>query len=364
MGRGGATTPQWDLVNSDCIVIQGSDMAECHPVAFRFVVEAKERGATVIHVDPRFSRTSALADLHVPIRPGSDVAFLGGLIHHVLENERYFKEYVAAYTNAAELLRDDFQDTEELDGLFSDASTWAYAGGRDETLQHPRCVFQVLRRHFARYTPEMVEEVCGIAPQLFARVAAAICGASGRDRTTAVCYAVGWTQHTTGVQIIRTAAILQLLLGNVGRPGGGIVALRGHASIQGSTDIATLYDLHPGYLKTPNALRPNQHLAEYVKDQVVASSYWAGFPSFIVSQLKAWFGDAATKEHDFGLGWLPQIDRDYSHQQLFVDMANGLVKGFFAMGQNPAVGGQNASYQRKALAKLDWLVVRDLYETE
>src|SRR5581483_235056 len=286
MGRGGATTPQWDLLNSDCIVIQGSDMAECHPVAFRFVVEAKERGATVIHVDPRFSRTSALADLHVPIRPGSDVAFLGGLIRHVLENERYFKEYVAAYTNAAELLRDDFQDTEELDGLFSDASTWAYAGGRDETLQHPRCVFQVLRRHFARYTPELVEEVCGIAPQLFARVAAAICGASGRDRTTAWCYAVGWTQHTTGVQIIRAAAILQLLLGNIGRPGGGILALRGHATIQGSTDIPTLYNLLPDYIPMPHAER-HESLSEFLRLNTPDGGFYGNLPAYLVSLLKA-----------------------------------------------------------------------------
>jgi len=364
MGRGGATTPQWDLLNSDCIVIQGSDMAECHPVAFRFVVEAKERGATVIHVDPRFSRTSALADLHVPIRPGSDVAFLGGLIRHVLENERYFKEYVAAYTNAAELLRDDFQDTEELDGLFSDASTWAYAGGRDETLQHPRCVFQVLRRHFARYTPEMVEEVCGIAPQLFARVAAAICGASGRERTTAWCYAVGWTQHTTGVQIIRAAAILQLLLGNIGRPGGGILALRGHATIQGSTDIPTLYNLLPGYLRMPDAREPHETLARYLDAEFPTTGWMANGPKYAVSLLKAWFGDAATAANDYGFGWLPRISGDHSHLPIFVRMRDGGVRGLFVMGQNPAVGGQNARLQRRALQELDWLVVRDFFETE
>jgi formate dehydrogenase major subunit len=364
MGRGGATTPQWDLVNSDCIVIQGSDMAECHPVAFRFVVEAKERGATVIHVDPRFSRTSALADLHVPIRPGSDVAFLGGLIRHVLENERYFKEYVAAYTNAAELLRDDFQDTEDLDGLFSDASTWAYAGQRDETLQHPRCVFQVLRRHFGRYTPEMVEEVCGIAPQLFARVAAALCGASGRDRTTAWCYAVGWTQHTTGVQIIRAAAILQLLLGNIGRPGGGILALRGHATIQGSTDIPTLYNLLPGYLRMPDAREPHETLARYLDAEFPATGWMANGPKYVVSLLKAWFGDAAAAANDYGFGWLPRISGDHSHLPIFVRMRDGGVRGLFVMGQNPAVGGQNARLQRRALQELDWLVVRDFFETE
>ncbi len=426
-----------DLKHSDCVFIMGSNMAECHPVAFRWVVEAKtrpENPAQVIHVDPRFTRTSALATIYSPLRAGTDIVFLGALIKNITDRlepifekdaeslttrERFHRDYLVCYTNAATLLTDDFKDTDEDGhaGLFSgfdpqrrmyDLTKWRYdngtADGRlkparirnddkgglpppkpeekgkplvdvvkdevpppaktDATLRDPKCVWQVLRRHFARYSPELVEQVCGTPRETFHRVADAVWENSGPDRTTAICYAVGWTQHTTGVQTIRSAAILQLLLGNVGRPGGGIVALRGHASIQGSTDIATLYDLHPGYLKTPNALRYNQHLAEYVKDQVVASSFWSNFPAYIVSQLKAWFGDAATRENEFGFGWLPQIDGDYSHQQMFVNMQNGLVKGFFAMGQNPAVGGQNASYQRQALAKLDWLVVRDLYETE
>src|SRR6476646_1879311 len=247
-GRGGATTAQVDLVNSDCIVIQGSNMAECHPVGFRFVMEARERGATIIHVDPRFTRTSATADIFAPIRPGTDIAFLGGLINYVLTHDKWFREYVLAYTNAATIVGEDFQDTEDLAGVFSgydvekrayDPASWAYAGEagatpeRDETLQHPRCVFQILKRHFARYTPEFVEEVCGAPQDIFLRVAEAITANSGRERTTAFCYAVGWTQHTVGVQNIRAAAILQLLLGNVGRPGGGILALRGHATIQG-----------------------------------------------------------------------------------------------------------------------------------
>jgi formate dehydrogenase major subunit len=393
LGRGGATTPQWDLVNSDCIVIQGSDMAEAHPVAFRFVVQAKERGATIVHVDPRFSRTSALADLHVPIRPGSDVAFLGGLINYAIAHERYFREYVVAYTNAATILRDDFQDTEELDGLFSgfdaerrqyDPRSWAYrsqaevhqppeepteegssAGGvrpgspRDETLQHPRCVFQVLRRHFARYTPELVEEVCGIAPQLFRRVAEALCTASGRHRTAAFCYAVGWTQHTTGVQTIRSAAILQLLLGNVGRPGGGVLALRGHATIQGSTDIPTLYNLLPGYLFMPDARRGDADLAAYL-GQYPSAGWMANAPAYVVSLLRAWYD--APAEQSFAR--LPRIADDHSHIPMFLRMRDGGVRGLFVMGQNPAVGGQNARLQRAALGQLDWLVVRDFFETE
>jgi formate dehydrogenase major subunit len=426
-----------DLKHSDCVFIMGSNMAECHPVAFRWVVEAKTRPdnpAEVIHVDPRFTRTSALATHYAPIRAGTDIVFLGALIRSVSDRlepifekaddqltprERFHRDYLVCYTNAATVLTDDFKDTDENDaaGFFSgwdaenrvyDLTKWRYDNGTptgmvkparitsddkgglpptkpvpkgtplaqvvkeevpppartDATLRDPKCVWQVLRRHYARYTPELVEKVCGCPRETFQKVAEAVWANSGPDRTTAICYAVGWTQHTVGVQMIRAAAILQLLLGNVGRPGGGLVALRGHASIQGSTDIATLYDLHPGYLKTPNALRHNQNLAEYVKDQVVASSFWSNFPAYIVSQLKAWFGDAATKENDFGFDWLPQITGDHSHQQLFVEMMQGSVKGFFAVGQNPAVGGQNASLQRKALAKLDWLVVRDLYETE
>src|SRR3954469_21357138 len=262
-------------------------MAEAHPVAFRWVMKARERGATVIHIDPRFSRTSAMADLHVPIRAGSDIAFVGALIRHVIETESYFRDYVVNYTNATTLINEKFQDTEDLGGLFSgwdpesgtyDPTTWAYEGGeiasaagqrehatqafeektgagmlvggvkRDETLQHPRCVFQILRRHFSRYTPEMVEQVCGISQEDFLWVAEQLIENSGRERTTAHVYAVGWTQHTAGAQMIRTAAILQLLMGNIGRPGGGIMAMRGHASIQGSTDVPTLYDLLPGYL--------------------------------------------------------------------------------------------------------------------
>src|SRR5215467_3710647 len=259
-------------------------MAECHPVGFRWVMKAKERGATIIHVDPRFTRTSAVADIHVPLRAGSDIAFLGGIIHYILENDRYFLDYVVNYTNAAAILSEEFRDTEEADGLFSgwnpetgeyDQETWMYAdveieaaagkrgGSRqptpiqakhsDPTLKHQRCVFQTLKRHFQRYTPEMVEATCGVPPRLFTRVAEALCKNSGPERTGAFCYAVGWTQHTTGVQCIRAAAIIQLLLGNIGRPGGGIMALRGHASIQGSTDIPTLYNLLPGYLAMPKA---------------------------------------------------------------------------------------------------------------
>jgi formate dehydrogenase major subunit len=414
-----------DMKNADSILIMGSNMAECHPVAFRWVMQARTRDGnpcTVIHADPRFTRTSAMANIYAPVRAGSDIVFLGALINYVLRHhepilrkraedrdarERFFHDYLVHYTNAPTLITEDFTDTEEGDmsGLFAgfdagrrqyDVKKWRYdtepakkpaaqpelgegkaesfaaqvgklVGPRprqDPELRHPRCVFQILRRHYQRYTPELVEQVCGTPRETFLKVAEALLANAGPDRTGAICYAVGWTQHTTGVQMIRAAAVLQLLLGNVGRPGGGILALRGHATIQGSTDIATLYNIHPGYLNTPSALRNHDTLLDYIKQETSPTSYWSNFPAFIVSQLKAWYGDAATADNQFGYDWLPKIVGDHSHMPIFVEMMKGNVRGFFAMGQNPAVGGQNASFQRKALAKLQWLVVRDLYETE
>ena len=312
-GRGGATTAQQDLANADAILIMGSSMAENHPVGFQWVIEAREKnGAKIIHVDPRFTRTSAMADTWLPLRAGSDLAFLGAMIRYTLENERYFRDYVVYYTNAPTILRSDFKDTEDLGGLFSgwdgkkyDPETWLYAQNLDEpqqdrTLQNPRCVFQVLKRHFARYTPELVEQVCGIPRERFLEVADVFTAASGRDRTAAICYAVGWTQHSTGVQIIRAASILQLLLGNIGRPGGGILALRGHASIQGSTDIPTLYDILPGYLPMPtHDTKDEANLASYIERHRSPKGWWYNLDKYIVSLLKAYYGDAATKENDF-----------------------------------------------------------------
>jgi len=398
-GRGGATTFQQDLQNADCIVIQGSNMAECHPVGFRWVMKAKERGATIIHVDPRFTRTSAMANVHVPIRAGSDIAFLGGIIHYILENNRHFHDYVVNYTNASAILSDQYEDTEDHDGLFGgwdgdkgqyEHTRWQYEGvapeaaagareaaqgsgkeqkgpiqaeQKDETLQHPRCVFQVLKRHYHRYTPEMVERVCGIPERLLMKVAEALCANSGRERTSAFCYAVGWTQHTVGVQYIRGACIIQALLGNMGRPGGGIMALRGHASIQGSTDIPTLYNLLPGYLPMPRA-KHDKDLKTFNELNESPSGWWGEFPKYSVSLLKAWYGEAATAANDFCFNYLPAITGDHSHMNTVVDMADGTVKGYFVMGENPVVGTVNGPLQRKGLRALDWLVVRDLQLTE
>ncbi len=398
-----------DLQYSDAIMIMGSNMAECHPVAFRWPMKAKARGAKIIHVDPRFTRTSAMANTYAPLRAGSDIVFLGALVNYIINSPRwnsepFFNTYVTTYTNAPTLINPDYKGPEELDGLFSgfdaqakkyDTKTWAYQtemqqpstqpapqGGQaetfaarvgklvgpppkqDRTLQDPQTVFQIMKRHYARYTPELVEQVCGTPKDTFIKVAETLLENSGPDKTSAICYAVGWTQHTTGVQLIRTATLVQLLLGNIGRPGGGIMALRGHATIQGSTDIATLYNLHPGYLNAPSILKKHDTLGDYIETEVTPTAYWSNFPKFIVSQLKAWFGDAATKENNFGYDWLPKIKGDHSHMPMFIEMSKGNVKGMFAMGQNPAVGGQDAGFQRTSLAKLDWLVVRDLFETE
>jgi formate dehydrogenase major subunit len=341
-------------------------MAECHPVAFQWVVEAKRRGATVFHIDPRFTRTSALATHHIPARAGGDIVLLGALVNHVLSGGHEFTDYVAAYTNAADVLPEDFTDAEDGGGLFSgydpaarryDNTSWRPTGERDLTLSHPRCVFQILKRHFARYTPELVEQVCGISPHDFALLARAVVANSGRERTTAWVYAVGWTQHTTGVQHIRAAAILQLLLGNMGRPGGGVMALRGHASIQGSTDIPTLYDLLPGYLPMP---RPEDDTLDSYLERLPDTGFWGLKRAFTASLLKAWFGDAASKENDFCLDYLPRITGDHGTYATVLDMIEGKIKGYFLLGQNPAVGSAGARLQRLALAKLDWLVVRDL----
>jgi formate dehydrogenase major subunit len=385
-------------------VIQGSNMAEAHPVGFQWVVEAAARGAKVIHVDPRFTRTSALADLHVPLRAGTDIAFLGGIVNHILEHGGEFREYVVNYTNAPVIVDERFADTEDLDGLFSgfdpdsreyDPATWTYQdmevasgagsregkmgtaehhgmlGGRlehghpphtDPTLEHPRCVFQILKRHFRRYTPEMVAKVCGVPPALLVEVASSLIANSGRERTSAFVYSVGWTQHTVGVQYIRTASIIQLLLGNIGRPGGGILALRGHATIQGSTDVPTLYNLLPGYLPMPKAA--HEDLAGYLEEAKLPAGFWGYVDRYLISLLKAWWGDAATPDNDFCFDYLPRLTGDHSSYPTMLGMLEGKVKGFFLPGQNPAVGSANSALHRKAMANLDWLVVRDMAEIE
>lgn len=432
-----------NMEHSDCVVIMGSNMAECHPVAFRWPLKARLNGATLVHVDPRFTRTSANCDIHAPIRAGSDIAFLGGLINHVLNSERwnsdpFFREFVSTYTNAGTLVSPAFRDTEDLDGVYSglkdyaenaswpynafvgtyDPASWQYesgaqqvageqvaysarsgeqrqhqgpqarsagaAGGtpgsplnwdglvrsllkprprRDTTLEDPRCVFQLVKRHFSRYTPEAVEQVTGCSRATFLRVADAILANSGPDRTTSFAYAVAWTQHTDGVQMISCCALLQLLLGNMGRPGGGIMALRGHAAIQGSTDVPTLYHSIHGYMSHPSALKNHATLADYLATETPPTGYWANHPKFMVSYLKSMYGDAATPENDYGFGWHPKILGDHSHMAMMAAMGEGRVRGMICVGQNPATS-LNGSAQRAAMRKLQWLVVKDNWLTE
>jgi formate dehydrogenase major subunit len=348
--------------------------------------------------------------MYVPLRAGTDIAFLGGIINYVLQNEKQFKEYVLAYTNASTIVTEDFADTEDLEGLFSgfdsehrsyDPRAWQYEGeevqapagepdalyedrakmssvrhaGRgeahgsggaqvtqsprtDPTLENPRCVFQILKRHYARYTPEMVERICGVPQDKFAKICEYVTANSGRDRTTAWVYSVGWTQHTVGVQYVRAASVLQTLLGNMGRPGGGILALRGHASIQGSTDIPTLFNLLPGYIPMPHA-HANEDLEAFVAAEGTGKGYWANMRSYLVSLLKAWWGPAATPDNDYCFDYLPRLTGSHSTYETVMAQLAGDCKGYFLLGENPAVGSANAKLQRLGMANLDWLVVRD-----
>jgi formate dehydrogenase major subunit len=373
------TTNLIDIQNAD-VIMATSNMAENHPVGFQWVMKAKERGAKLIHVDPRFTRTSAAADIHVPIRSGTNIAFFGGLIKYAIDHNLYFREYVVHYTNASFLIDPAFKTATDAGGLFTgydpekktyDRTSWKYQldgegnPKRDLSLRDPNSVFQLLRRHYSRYTTEMVERVCGIPKAKFEEVAKLFCSNSGPEKTGTITYALNLTQHTNGVENIRALCMLQLLLGNIGRPGGGVTALRGHANVQGATDLELLYHELPGYMAQP--LRDaHPDLKSYMEKETPKGGFWINKPKFFVSLLKAFYGDAATKENDFGYHWQPKrASADaYSHQHIFVDMYNGVIKGFLALGQNPAVGGPNAKLARAAMQRLDWLVVKDIFLTE
>ncbi|HVB87389.1 MAG TPA: formate dehydrogenase-N subunit alpha [Candidatus Dormibacteraeota bacterium] len=419
-----------DIKNTDMMLIMGGNPAENHPCGFKWAMEAKRnRNAKLISVDPRFTRTSATADLFVQIRAGSDIAFLGGVIRYAIENNRIAKEYLVNYTNAAFIVKEGFELP--LDGLFSgfdstahtyDKSTWNYEQGGDMggksaaavsaahsaashgdhppaassksahagapaaavllppntaydlTLQHPRCVYQLLRQQYSRYTPGTVERITGIPAAQFLKAAdlfTSIRKDGDMKKVATIIYAVGWTQHTFGTQIIRTAAMLQLMLGNVGRAGGGVNALRGHSNIQGATDMAGLYDSLPGYLKIP--IPTDTDLATYLKRTTPTASkpapwnsmnYWANTPKFFVSLMKAFYGDAATKQNDFAFDYLPKPDRDYSWTHIWDDMYYGKVKGLFAFGMNGVMIGPDTNKNINALKQADWLVVGEIYPDE
>jgi formate dehydrogenase major subunit len=380
-----------DVKNADVILAMGGNPAENHPVGFKWFIEAKlGRNAKLVVVDPRFTRTAAVADLYSPIRAGTDIAYLCGMIRYALETGRYHEDYVKIHTNASFLVNPAFGFEE---GLFSgfdksqgayEKDTWTYQSGgdgfarRDATLQDPQCVLQLLKKHVARYTPEMVERICGTPKDLFLKVAEIVTSTGNPERVGTITYALGWTQHSTGVQMIRTAAILQLLLGNVGRPGGGVNAFRGHSNIQGATDTAGNFEILPGYLKTPTAER--QTLKQYMESNIdkpmqhESMNYWQNYPKFMVSLLKAAYGKAATRENEFGYAWLPKVDGNYSWMYIFDDMYRGHStraggqepgpEGFITFGMNPVGLGPNSKKMVAALSKLKWAVVVENVETE
>jgi formate dehydrogenase-N alpha subunit len=372
-----------DIKNADTILVMGGNPAENHPCGFKWAIEAKKhRNAKLVCVDPRYNRTAAVADLYVPIRAGTDIAFLAGIINYMLINDRIQKEYVVNYTSAPFLIKEGFKLPGDNEGLFSgfdaakrayDKSSWGYDTGPDGyvkvdmTLQDPRCVYQLMKRHYSRYTPEMVADICGCTKEQFIKAAEIVSSTYRPDKAGTLLYALGWTHHTSAVQNIRAAASMQLLLGNIGMPGGGVNALRGHSNIQGATDMSQTHTL-PGYLKMP---RPeHQSLKEYLEANTPkklrpnSMNYWENTDKFMVSQLKSFFGDAATAQNDFGYAWLPKMDRDYSWTYIFDDAYRGSVKGLITFGMNPIGNGPHSKKMVQALAKLDWMAVVENVETE
>ena len=375
-------TNDWvDIKNSDCILVIGANPAENHPASMRWVNEAREKnGAKLIVVDPRSTRTSATADLYARLRSGTDIVFLGALINYSLQNKLYNDDYIRYYTNALALINSDFKGPVDLDGFFSgydaekrkyDTTTWQYQTEKvgevavpkqAASLDDPNCIFAQLKKHYARYTPEVVGKICGTPKEDFLKVAETYCGTcSAPDKTGTIMYAMGQTQHSVGTQNVRSLALLQLLLGNIGMPGGGIMALRGESNVQGSTDQGLLFDKLPGYLGAPNDKEAD--FDTYLK-RFSRTSYWANGPAFFKSLMRAWYGAAANADNGYAYHYLPKSSGDYSWISLFEAMYAGKIKGLFCMGQNPAVGGPNARFERKALENLEWLVVMDLFETE
>jgi len=381
-------TNHWiDIKNSDCILIMGSNAAENHPIAFKYVTEAMEKGAKLISVDPRFTRTSSKADIYAALRSGTDIAFLGGMIKYILDNNLYNKEYTAAYTNASFVVGEKFGFK---DGLFSgytknkkgpaqgsyDKSTWAFEMDKngvpktDRTLQHKRSVLQLMKKHYSRYNLDMVSKVTGTPKKDLLTVYKTYAASGARGKAGTIMYAMGWTQHTVGTQNIRTMAMIQLLLGNMGVAGGGVNALRGESNVQGSTDHCLLWHIWPGYLKTPRA--SNNSLEAYntkwtpKSQDPLSANWWGNYPKYSVSMLKSFFGETGTASNQFGYNWLPKVDdgKVYSWFDIFDDMYKGDIKGFFAWGMNPACSGSNASKIRKSMENLDWMVNVNIFDNE
>jgi formate dehydrogenase major subunit len=380
-GRGAMTNHWVDIKNANVVMVMGGNPAEAHPCGFKWVLEAKAKNkARLIVVDPRFTRTAAVADQFAQIRPGTDIAFLGGVIRYLLENDKIQHEYVKAYTNAPFIVRSDFAFD---GGLFSgynaekrsyDKTTWAYELDKDgyakvdPTLQDPNCVYQLLKKHYARYTPEMVSSITGVPQPAFLKICETIATTAAPSRTMTSLYALGWTQHTVGSQMIRTMAMIQLLLGNIGMPGGGMNALRGHSNIQGLTDLGVMSHLLPGYLGCPTESEPD--LKTYLEKRTPKPlrpgqmNYWQNYPKFFVSLMKAWWGPAATKENDFAFDFLPKNDKPYDILTAFELMHQGKVNGYVCQGFNPLASIPDKAKLIEALSKLTYLVTIDPLATE
>ncbi len=375
-------TNHWvDIKNADVILVMGGNPAEAHPCGFKWVVEAKAHNkAKLIVVDPRYTRTASVSDFYTALRPGSDIAFLGALINYLISNNKYQAEYVKAYTDATFIVGKDY---DFVDGLYSgydaakrkyDRASWSYEKGADgyvktdPSLKDPRCVFNLMKAHYSRYTPEMVERVCGTPKADFLKVAEMVASTSGTDRTMTILYALGWTHHTYGAQMIRAGAMVQLLLGNIGQSGGGMNALRGHSNIQGLTDLGLLSTMLPGYMSLPKDAE--QDYQGYIEKRAQKParqdqmSYWQNYEKFMVSMLKSWYGDAATKDNHCAFHYLPKVDKDHDIIQVFDDMYHGKMTGYIAQGFNPLAAFPNKKKITDALSKLKFLVVVDPLATE
>jgi len=385
-GRGAMTNHWIDLKNADVILAMGANPAENHPISMHWVMKAKDKGAKLICVDPRFTKTASVSDVYAPLRSGTDIAFLGGMIKYILDNDLVQREYVVNYTNAPFIVSDDYK-FDDATGLFNnydpekrkyDKSKWQYktVGGetpepvKDVTLQNPRCVYQLLKKHYARYTPEMVSQVTGTPVKDLEEVYKTFASTHYPDKAGTIMYAMGWTQHTVGVQNIRAMSVVQLLLGNIGVAGGGVNAMRGESNVQGSSDHGLLFNILTGYLKTPAASMTT--LDDYNKATTPKTigkksvNWWGNTPKYMVSFLKSMYGDKAVKENQFGYLWMPKLDDGvgYSWLQIFDNMYNGKIKGLLAWGMNPACSGANANKNRRAMAKLDWMVNVNIFPNE
>jgi len=379
-GRGVMTNHWIDYRNADVIMALGSNPVENHPVSTTWIDIAIEKGAKFIVVDPRFTRSASKAHLYAPIRPGADIAFLGGLINYTLQNKLYHEEYVLNYTNASFLIKPGYSFK---DGIFSgyeaakrkyDPASWAYQMSppgpdkktvplQDKTLQNSKCVFQITKKHYARYTPEMVSKVCGMPEELFLAIAKTYCATGRPGKAGTILYAMGITQHSNGSQNCRAIALLQLLLGNMGIAGGGVNAQRGWSNVQGSTDMGLLFHLFTGYNPSPETAK-HLTLKDYIEKETPKTGFWMNRPKFFISMLKAWWGNNATKENNFCYHYLPKRSANHSWIALFELMYAGKIKGLMCWGQNPSVVGPNANMENKALEKLNWLMVTDLFESE